>query len=134
LKAKTSGGYGKVQLSGKTRLAHRVAYHYANGPIEAGKCVCHKCDNRICVNPAHLFVGSHADNMRDMTDKGRVGTRGQHGNHAKGDSHGRARLSAAKVLWLREQYHAGRKFADLAREVDLPYSTVEQAIKGMSWK
>lgn len=121
-------------MSGKTRTAHRVAYEYANGPIEAGKLVCHRCDNRLCVNPAHLFVGSHKDNMRDMTEKGRGGARGQHGNHAKGDAHGRARLTAAKVMWLREQHNAGRKFADLAREVALPYSTVEQAIKGMSWK
>lgn len=69
------GGYGVFcldkKLGGRRAGAHRVAYELAKGPIPAGMCVCHSCDNRICVNPEHLFVGSHSDNAWDKVRKNR---------------------------------------------------------------
>jgi hypothetical protein len=74
----TSSGYGTFWHSGKLRAAHRVAFELAFGNIpdmvgadQRGTCILHRCDNPRCVNPEHLFVGTHADNMVDMDSKGR---------------------------------------------------------------
>lgn len=68
-------GYGRFRFNGKPFLAHRASWEIHNGPIPKGEgyhgtCVCHKCDNKICVNPSHLFLGSQSDNMRDLLSKG----------------------------------------------------------------
>lgn len=67
-----SNGYGSIRVSGKTRKATHVSWEIANGkPFPKGMLACHRCDNPPCVNPAHLFVGTLADNARDMVEKGR---------------------------------------------------------------
>lgn len=69
--AKTDKGYGLIEVSGKTRRAHRVAYEVYKGVIPAGMLILHRCDNPSCVNPEHLRVGTQADNMQEMVSKGR---------------------------------------------------------------
>ena len=68
---KFENGYGQFKLGSKCRKASRVSWELHNGPIPEGKYVLHRCDNPPCVNPTHLFLGTHKENMSDMVAKGR---------------------------------------------------------------
>lgn len=72
IRSTDTNGYGMLCVDGRKRKAHRVAWELANGPIPAGLHVLHRCDTPACVNPAHLFLGTHTDNMRDCSAKGRT--------------------------------------------------------------
>lgn len=99
-----SKGYGTFKVDGKTLLAHRFSYEIVNGPIKGGLFVRHKCDNPRCVNPKHLELGTHADNMRDMVERGR-------GASNKGTSHGRSKLTENEVREIRANPRSERKIA-----------------------
>lgn len=70
-------GYGAFKYKGKTVDSHRVSFLFYNGEIPDGLLVSHTCDNRLCVNPNHLFLGTHKDNYDDMVNKGRRPSRYQ---------------------------------------------------------
>lgn len=82
----SQGRYGMDTIEGRSMTAHRAAWIRANGPIPEGMVVCHACDNGLCVNVAHLWIGTQSDNMRDCSRKGRIykpDQRGQNNHHAR---------------------------------------------------
>lgn len=97
---KTPGGYGRLKHQGKQIAAHRVSWMIHNGPVPDGMFVLHRCDNRPCVRPEHLFLGTKADNNIDMLDKGRH-------DPNRGESNGQSKLTSALVLALRADRGTG---------------------------
>lgn len=121
-------GYGRVRSGGKSRamlLVHRVSWEVANGPIPDGICVCHRCDVPACVNPAHLFLGTQADNVADMLAKGRGGYKAP-----RGERNGRAKLTDAQVREIRAS--EGSQMAIAAR-FGIGEATVSKIRNGKRW-
>ncbi len=125
----SSNGYGKIRVNGKWQRAHRVIYEMLCGPIDKYLCACHKCDNKRCVNPSHIFIGTKQDNAIDSVSKGRWGDRRQYGS-----KNGRAILTESIVLKMRQMYDGRHgSIASLARVFNADWATTKRAIKGESW-
>ena len=123
-RAKT--GYGKFSMGHSRHVpAHRVAYELVNGPIPVGLHALHRCDNRPCVNPAHLFLGTNHDNIRDMVSKGRT-------NHG-GEHNGNAKLDEAQVAEIIARLHAGERASVLAVVFGVTSETVRAIRRGQRW-
>ena len=118
-------GYGRFELPGhRQATVHRFAYELAIGPIPEGRSVLHHCDNRSCVRPDHLFVGTHTDNMQDAKRKGRK--YGRHPAHAK--------LTAEQVHVIREDLRKGISPRSLASQYHVCVGTIYFIREGATWR
>jgi hypothetical protein len=128
-------GYGEIYVGKRNgrnikTKAHRAAYFVFSGDVPPGRLVMHKCDNRKCINPDHLSLGSNADNMRDMVAKGRSGTCG--GSPRRGSQSPSALLtetSASMVLGLRGSVTARQ----LAERLGVKRQTISNIWMGIRW-
>ena len=118
-------GYGQISVGGKLVLASHVCWEvHNNSPIPEGQCVLHTCDNRACVNPRHLFLGTKADNNQDMKRKGR---------QARGEANGRAKLTEQDVCEI--QVMLGKKIPQwvIAKKYGVDQTTISCINTGKSW-
>jgi hypothetical protein len=119
-------GYGMVRFERKMYPAHRLAWKLFRGEIAPGLAVCHKCDVRTCVNPEHLFLGTHAENMKDMKKKGRS---------PHGDEHSRSKLTAKNVSRIKAMLAEGHmRVSEIARAFGVTHATIDCIGKGKTWR
>jgi hypothetical protein len=122
--ATRANGYGRLRIEGRYELAHRVAYRLANGQVPSDMFVCHSCDNPICCNPSHLWLGDHADNMADRQQKGR---------YATGEQHPQSRLTLSQAAAIMRRAMAGETAIALAAQHGVHYSTIRRLITSKRW-
>lgn len=117
-------GYAKVSASYRTERASRVSWELVNGPISDGLFVCHRCDNRACVNPAHLFLGTHQDNMADMVRKGRS---------PRGVRNSGAKLRESDVVTIHDMLRDGASTSDVAQRFGICQESANKIARGVTW-
>ena len=121
-------GYGMVKRDRRAFGAHRASWQLTYGPVPSGLFVLHHCDNRICVRPEHLYVGTLADNARDREERGR-------GIRQSGDTHPASKLTAEFVASARRRWAARQATQKaLAAEAGVHFHTMQRALRGETWR
>lgn len=128
-------GYGCFNKApGEATRAHRYSWAITVGPVPDGLSVLHRCDERACVRPDHLFLGDQGDNMRDMAAKGRQWVQLNPERHFRGEQHPNAALTETSVIEARRRHAAGESFGAIARNLGVNRSSVARAVLRKSWK
>lgn len=121
-------GYGRFGIDRRARKANRVAWMLFRGPIPAGFHVCHSCDNRKCVRPDHLWLGTNAQNNADMMSKSRW-------RPFLGSEHGRAKLRESDVVEIRNKYLSGGiTYMEIAKMFGVSKSVIGTIIRRANWR
>jgi hypothetical protein len=117
-------GYGQIGVNYRQVKAHRFSWELHHSTIPEGLCVCHRCDNRSCVNPEHLFLGTNQENTMDKVAKGR---------QQRGSANGTAKLTEEKVVEIRRLIAAGKPQTHIARQYGVTPGNVCSIHHGRSW-
>jgi hypothetical protein len=118
--SRRANGYGRLRIHGRYELAHRMAFQFKFGVDPAGCVIMHKCDNPCCCNPRHLTMGTHTDNMRDRSEKGRAPL------HL-------AKLTYTQACEIFRRLQSGERGSDLAREFGVSQTAVSRIKTGQTW-
>jgi hypothetical protein len=138
----TPDGYGTFSIGKTTWRAHRLAWFWFSGQHPREMCVCHRCDNPICVQPTHLFLGTTQDNIADKLAKGRqrAGEGKRHGSKTHPESvvhgvaHPIAKLNPALVRSARAQAAAGASINGIAARMGVCRATIAKMLRGETWR
>jgi hypothetical protein len=120
----TKTGYGKFGIDYRTVESHRVAWELENGPIPAGSCILHSCDNPRCVNVLHLRLGSHAENMAEAKSRRR---------HPRGEGHHATSLTDGDVKSILARRSEGLSQQEIGNMHGVSQTTVGRIVRGESW-
>ena len=121
-------GYGQFRNGNASRQAHRYSYELHVGPL-GDLLACHSCDNRKCVNPAHIFPGTQRDNIRDMVAKGR-----RYRPDVVGEKNASAKLTVALVREARQKFADGVSISQLSREYRVSWTGMKKAVIRETWR
>lgn len=154
--AGTSNGYGMVSIKRKSVRAQRLVWMMTVGKITPDDFVCHKCDNRKCLNPGHLFLGDQEDNIADAVKKGRMASGETHGSRTRpecvprggkhyaiidpkprriGEQNGRAKLTEADIVAIRSEYaEGGTGYKKLGIKYGVTTNNIFQIVTRQTWK
>lgn len=126
----TEDGYGRISVDGAYMGAHRFSYELHREAIPVGKQACHSCDNPPCVNPAHLWLGTQAENMRDMARKGRANLTPA----MVGEKHTNAKLNRDEVIAIRRlKREKGLTHAELANMYGVCFQLISKIVLRKAW-
>lgn len=120
-------GYGKTRVNLKHKIAHRAIYELVVGDIPPGLCLLHRCDNRVCVNPSHMFLGTRADNMRDCIRKGRHWV-------LSGDKHPLSKIRSSDVRTIELKIASGMSSTDVAQEYGVSQMAILNLFYSKTWR
>lgn len=121
--------YGSIKDGNKTKSINRVSWEIHFGPIPEGLEVCHTCDNTFCVNPGHLFLGTHEDNMKDMKSKGR-----SNGGSPPGENCGSSKLTNEQVIEIRRLGSLDLSHQKIAERFNVSRRTIGFIINKETWR
>jgi len=126
-KGKSEKGYPKMSCRKKlgANLGHRASWIIHYGKIPEDQCVLHKCDNKICTNPQHLFIGTNEDNVNDMLKKGR---------NPIGSKVGTSKLVEKDVIEIKKLLHLGKTSVEIAKDFNVTYQAIQLIKKNINWK
>ena len=123
----TTNGYAAISVYRDKRNAHRISWLIHNGKIPIGKYVCHKCDNKECTNPDHLFIGTNRDNQQDLVRKGK-------NNNLRGNRAPWSKLTEKQVREIYKLFYESITLDKIAKIYKVSRATISHIKNGKSWK